>query len=110
MTERHHFVPGLPPGSICACRHDFTGDLQARQGVGIGRQGIHAEPLQHIRSIDAGRMHPNEDLRLQWLGDWYGYLLQDLGRAGLSDSNGPHLFASEFLCHGQTTGTPNNVA
>ncbi len=62
MTERHDFVAGLPAGSISAGRHNLTGNLQAMQGIGIGRYRIQAEQLHHIPSSDTCRMDLDEDL------------------------------------------------
>ena len=100
----------MPAQRICAGRDNLAGNLQAWQGAGIGRHRIHTEPLQYVRPVDACSMDANENLGFPGFGNRHGYLLQDLGSARFTDSNGMHLGAGEVLRHGQTTGTPNNAA
>ncbi len=42
--------------------HDFAGDLKPEDRAGTRRRRIVALPLQHVRSIDAGSLDPDQDI------------------------------------------------
>jgi len=89
--QRHHLVAELARGDLVAERDHLAGDLEAGQVAGAGRHRIEAEPLQHVRAVDACGRDLDQDLvrprprHRPLLGH------QHLRSAGLADRDGGHV-------------------
>jgi hypothetical protein len=90
VDEGADLVAGLPARDAAADLGHFAGDFQARQLGMTGRRRIGADALLHIRSVDAGGRHLDEDLAVAGLGRRHAGGLQNFRPARCGDGNRSH--------------------
>jgi len=59
--QRHYLVAKLVLAGSLAKRDHFAGDLKAGQIAGSRRRRINAGTLSHVRPVDAGSHHLDQD-------------------------------------------------